>query len=46
MTGPSGQGEEHPRGTLALTVLLGVVFAVVYFAVYFLIYVPRGPVTQ
>lgn len=44
MTEP--QGDEHPRGTLAVTAVFGVLFVVVYFAIYFFVYVPRGAVTQ
>ena len=37
---------EHPRGTLALMVIMGVVFVLGWLAVYFFIYVPRGIVTR
>ncbi len=45
MSDKNRRGEEHPRGTLALTIVLGALMLATYFGIYFFIYVPRGAVT-
>ena len=37
--------DQHPRGTLALVVLMGLLYAVGWAAFYFLLFLGRGPVS-
>jgi hypothetical protein len=39
---PPGVGSGHPRGTLALVILMGLFFAVGWLAMYFGVFVARG----
>jgi hypothetical protein len=45
LSGATGGGDEHPRGTLAVVAIFGLLFALGWLALYFLEFLPRGAPT-